>query len=76
MILKTKDENPCYCCTERYVDVERGVTCHGTCQRYKEANARHAERKRKIIEQRNEEGIYERYRRIRAARYRHTKGDK
>lgn len=66
-MINTKDENPCYGCTERVLG------CHSTCERYKERKAKYDERKRKFIEQRNEEGIYESYRRIKLARYRHTR---
>lgn len=72
----TTKNNPCLGCTERWVDVENGTSCHSTCERHKAAKAEHDERKRKIIERRNEEGIYEGYRRVKLARYRHTREGK
>ena len=68
--------NPCYGCTERWVDVERRTTCHSTCERHKEAKAGYEERKQMNAEKSADDKIYERYRRLQMARYRHAKGKK
>ena len=37
----------CNGCTDRWVDTEKGVTCHATCQHYKEQQKEHEERRKR-----------------------------
>lgn len=37
----------CHGCTDRWVDIEKGVTCHATCKHYKEQQQEHEESRKR-----------------------------
>lgn len=71
-----KNDNPCYGCTDRWVDAENGKKCHSSCERYLSRKEKEDAKRSQFIEQKKKENIYESYRRIRVAKYRHTKGER
>lgn len=52
---------PCYGCKDRFVDVDNGVTCHGTCEKYAEYRKEHEAKQVAKKEYKEQFCVYEMY---------------